>query len=165
MEDSTKRWDIAAKAARLSSDEIIKVRLCYMKHKRHRVAHEEIAGPGYKLMSFVQWLRIVVKLRVAAGELLPVDSPSFVQDNRGVPVTMPGDFMARRDTYYAPKLGWFKATIHCRRRRFATATVRSGVHMAAITKAIRHSQGVTMQYVALSIAEKVAVTTRYAIAS
>ena len=95
----------------------------------------------------------MVKLRVAAGELLTVGSPLFVQDNRNVPVTMPGDFMARRDTHYAPKLGWFKATIHCRRRGFATATVRSGVHMAAITNAMRHSQGVTKQYVALQIAE------------
>ena len=165
MGDCTKKRDIAAWAARLSSDDIIKVRLCYTKHKRHRVAHEVIAGPGYKLMSFVLWLKIVVKLRVAAGEHITVDSPLLVRHNRGVLVPMTGDFMARMDRHYAPKLGWFKATIHSRRRGFATAMVRSGVHMAAITIAMRLSQGVTMQYVALSIAEKAAVTTRLAIAS
>ena len=37
--------------------------------------------------------------------------------------------------------------------------------MASITIAMRHSQGVTMQYVALSLAEKAAITTRLAIAS
>ena len=43
--------------------------------------------------------------------------------------------------------------------------VRSGVHMASITIAMRHSQGVTMQYVKLSIPEKASITTRLAIAS
>ena len=37
--------------------------------------------------------------------------------------------------------------------------------MASITIAMRHSQGVTMQYIALSIPEKAAITTRLAIAS
>ena len=64
-----------------------------------------IAGPGYKLMSFVLWLKIVVKLRVAAGELVTVDSPLLVRDNRGVLVPMTGDFMARRDTHYASLAG------------------------------------------------------------
>ena len=78
---------------------------------------------------------------------------------------MTGAFMAKMDSFYAPRLGWFKATIHSRRRGFATAMVRCGVHMASITIAMRHSQGVTMQYVALSLAEKAAITTRLAIAA
>ena len=76
-----------------------------------------------------------------------------------------GAFMTAMDRIYAPKLGWFKATIHSRRRGFATAIVRCGIHMASITIAMRHSQGVTMQYVAFSIAEKASVTTRLAVAA
>ena len=49
----TRTWDVAQWASEVRSDEIIKIRLCYTKHNRHRVAHEVIAGPGYKLMSFV----------------------------------------------------------------------------------------------------------------
>ena len=124
-----------------------------------------VAGPGYRLMSFVLWLKVVVKLRVAFGEVLTVNSPLLVRENRGALVPMTGGFMSRMDKQYAPKLGWAKATIHSRRRGFATAMVRSGVHMAAITIAMRHSQGVTMQYIALSMAEKAAITTRLAIAS
>ena len=37
--------------------------------------------------------------------------------------------------------------------------------MASITIAMRHSQGVTMQYVNLSIPQKASITTRLAIAS
>ena len=37
--------------------------------------------------------------------------------------------------------------------------------MANITIAMRHSQGVTMQYVSLSIEEKAVITTRLAIAA
>ena len=37
--------------------------------------------------------------------------------------------------------------------------------MAKITIAMRHSQGVTMQYIALPIAERATITTRLAIAS
>ena len=37
--------------------------------------------------------------------------------------------------------------------------------MASITIAMRHSQGVTLQYVALSMAEKASITTRLAIAA
>ena len=51
-----------------------------------------------------------------------------------------------------------------RRRGFATAAVRCGIHTAKITIAMRHSQGDTMQYVALSLAERAAFTTRLAIA-
>ena len=73
--------------------------------------------------------------------------------------------MGRMDKIYAPILGWYKATIHSRRRGFATAAVRCGVHMASISIAMRHSQGVTMQYIALSLAEKATITTKLAIAS
>ena len=124
------------------------------------MVHEVIAGPGYKLMSFALWLKIVIRLRVALGEHLTVDSLLLVRKNRGRLVPMTGDFLRRMDLIYAPKLGWFQATIHSRRRGFATAMVRSGIHMAAITIAMRHSQGVTLQYVALSLAEKASITTR-----
>ena len=159
--DGTKTWNIASWSTRLASDEVIKLR--YTKHNRHRVAHEVIAGPGYKLMSFVLWLKIVVKLRLAFGEHLNASSPLLVRVNRGKLVPMTGDFMRRIDKVYAPKLGWFGATIHSRRRGFATAMVRCGIHMAAITIAMRHSQGVTLQYVALSLAEKASITTRLSV--
>ena len=42
-------------------------------------------------------------------------------------VPMTGDFMRRMDKIYAPKLGWQNATLHSRRRGFATAAVRSGI--------------------------------------
>ena len=116
-------------------------------------------------MSFVLWLKIEVKLRVQFGEVLTVDSPLLVRVSKGKLVPMTGAFMARMDKTYAPTLGWFNATIHSRRRGFATAMVRSGIHMASITIAMRHSQGVTMQYVNLSIPEKASITTRLAIAS
>ena len=78
---------------------------------------------------------------------------------------MTGTFMARMDKDYGTKLGWGKATIHSRRRGFATAAVRRGLHMAIITIAMRHSQGVTLQYVALTMAEKAVITTRLAVES
>ena len=46
--DCTMNHDIASWAASLAMDEVICVRLCYSKHQRHRVAHEVIAGPGYR---------------------------------------------------------------------------------------------------------------------
>ena len=73
--------------------------------------------------------------------------------------------MAKMDYYYAPRLGWYKATMHSRRRGFATAMVRCGIHMASITIAMRHSLGVTMQYVALTLAEKDTITARLATAA
>ena len=73
--------------------------------------------------------------------------------------------MASMDKVYAPILGWYKATIHSRRRGLGIAAVRCGVHMAQITIAMRHSQGVTLQYVALSLADKATMTTRLAIAA
>ena len=78
---------------------------------------------------------------------------------------MTGAYTTRVDKMYAPALGWFKATIHSQRRGFATAMVRSGIHMASITIAMRHSQGVTMQYIKLTIPEKASITARLAIAS
>ena len=116
-------------------------------------------------MSIALWLKIVVKLRVKNMEKLTVDSPILVRRKHNKTVPMTGDFMMRKDKVYAPKLGWHKATIHSRRRGFATAAVKSGVHMAIITIAMRHSQGVTMQYVALTLEEKAVITTRLAIAS
>ena len=115
-------------------------------------------------MSFVFWLKAVVRLRTQRGERISVNSPLLVRTSHGKVVPMTGAFMAKMDKFYAPKLGWFKATIHSRRRGFATAMVRCGIHMASITIAMRHSQVVTMQYVALSIAEKASITTRLAIA-
>ena len=149
----------------LTSDEIIKIRLCYTKHQRHRVAHEVIAGPGYRHMSFVKWLKVIVKLRLRRKEKLTVDSPLLVRIKQNKVVPMTGAFMTSMDKIFAPVLGWHKATIHSRRRGFATAAVRNGIHMAYITIAMRHSQGVTMQYVALGLAEKATITTRLAIAA
>ena len=155
--------NISQWAKSLSNDDIIKVRLCYTKHKRHRVAYEVIAGPGFKLMSIARWIKVVVALRHRCQEPVSVDSPLLVRESEGKIVPMTGTFMARMDKDYGPKLGWGKATIHSRRRGFATAAVRSGLHMAIITIAMRHSQGVTLQYVALSMAEKAVITTRLAV--
>ena len=116
-------------------------------------------------MSVILWLKIVVKLRTNLNEVLTADSPLLLRANKGKLVPMTGAFMARQDLIYAPTLGWYKATIHNRRRGFATAAVRCGVHMAAITIALRHSQGVTMQYIALPLSEKATITTKLAIAS
>ena len=73
-------------------------------------------------------------------------------------------YIASMDKIHGPVLGWGKATIHSPRRGFATAAVSCGIHMANITIAMRHSQGVTLQYVSLSLAEKAATTTRLAVA-
>ena len=152
-------------AKNLQADEIIRVRLAYTKHQRHRVAHEVIAGPGYKLMSFALWIKITVNLRARQNDVLTVDSPLLVRQGRGRLVPMTGEYMARMDRIYAPALGWAKATIHSRRRGFSAAAVRSCIHMASICIALRHSQRVTIQYVALSIAEKASITNRLAIAA
>ena len=76
---------------------------------------------------------------------------------------MTGDFMTKMDKLYVPILNLGKATIHSRRRGFATAAVRCGLHMAKISIAMRHSQGITLQYVALPLADKAAITTRLAV--
>ena len=46
-------WNIVSWADKLTLQEIIKIRLCYTKHQRHRVAHEVVAGPGHRLMSVI----------------------------------------------------------------------------------------------------------------
>ena len=88
-----------------------------------------------------------------------------MREKKGKMVPMTAEYMRRRDKDYTPILGWSKATIHSRRRGFATAAVRCGIHMASISIAMRHSQGVTMQYVTLTLSEKATITTRLAIAS
>ena len=163
LADSTRTVCIERWAKSLANDEIFRVRLCYSKHQRHRVAHEVIAGPGYRLMSISRWIKVVVALRTRHSEKLTVDSPLLVRMNKGKIVPMTGVFMSRMDKVYAPVLKWGKATLHSRRRGFATAAVRSGLHMAVITIAMRHSQGVTLQYVSLSTAEKASITTRLAV--
>ena len=116
-------------------------------------------------MSFIFWIKIVVSLRLKLGENLSVKSPLLVRKVRGKIVPLTGNYVSRMDRIYAPILGWSKATIHSRRRGFATAAVRCGLQMAKITIAMRHSQGVTMQYIALYIAERAAFATRLAIVS
>ena len=64
----------------LRMDEIIRVRLCLTKHQRHRVAREVIAGPGYKCMSFVLWIKITVSLRLNKGEVL---TPLLASEGKG----------------------------------------------------------------------------------
>ena len=59
---TTKCTDIRKWAEALSLNEVVRVRLCYTKHQRQRVAHEVIAGPGHRHMSLVLWLKVVVKL-------------------------------------------------------------------------------------------------------
>ena len=113
----------------LAKDEIIKVRLCYTKHQRHRVAHEVIAGPGYRHMSFVKWLKVIVKLRLRRKERLSVNSPLLVRIKQGKVVPMTGDFMTSMDRIFAPVLGLHKATIHSRRRGFTTAAMGSIRHI------------------------------------
>ena len=97
-------------AKNLKADEIIRVRLAYTKHQRHRVAHEVIAGPGYKLMSFALLIKITVNLRARHNDVLTVDSPLLMRESRGKLVPMTGEFMTRMDRIYAPNWGWAKAT-------------------------------------------------------
>ena len=139
------------------------MQLCYTKHQRHRVAHAVIAGPGYKLQSLVRWIKVVVRLRMHKKEKLKIDSPLLVRERRGKIVPMTGIFMSRMDTLYVPILRWGKATIHSRRRGFAPATVHCRLHMVKISIVMRHSQGITLQYVALPLAYKAAITTRLAV--
>ena len=82
LADTTINHHLEIWAGSLASDEIIKVRLCYSKHQRHRVAHEVIAGSGYRRISIVLWLKIVVNLRLKLGERLTVNSPVLVRLNQ-----------------------------------------------------------------------------------
>ena len=86
--------DIAQWARSISNDDIIRVRLCYAKHKRHRVAHEVIAGPGFKLMSIARWIKVVVSLRLRCQKLIAVNSPLLVRESKGKIVPMTGTFRA-----------------------------------------------------------------------
>ena len=105
------------------------------------------------------------ELRIRQGEVLTVNSPLLVRMRRVKTVPMTGAYIASMDKVYGTVLGWGKATIHSRRRGFATAAVRCGLHMLNIRIAMRHSQGATLQYVSLSLAEKAATTTRLAVAA
>ena len=165
LADTTTAPNIRLWAVGLAKDEIFKVRLCYTKHKRHRIAHEVVAGPGYRLMNIIRWIKVGVKLRLRHRERLTADSPLLVRLSKGRIIPMTAAFMSRMDKRYAPVLRWGKATIHSRRRGFATAAVRCGLHMAKISIAMRHSQGITMQYVALPLADKAAITTKLAVHS
>ena len=82
---------------------------------------------------------MVVVLRIRMNEKLTVDSPLLVRERHGKIFPMIAFFMTRMDRAYTPALGWGKATIHSRRRGFATAAVRCGLHMAKISIAMRHS--------------------------
>ena len=81
------------------------MRLCYTKHKRHRVAHEVIAGPGYRQMSIALWIKITVRLRCRRGESLATNSPLLVRESKGNLVPMTAQFMTAMDKIYAPTLG------------------------------------------------------------
>ena len=105
--DCTKNHVISTWAERLAMDEVIRVRLCYSKHQRHRVAHEVIAGPGYKRMSFVLWLKLILKLPLGRKEMIPVNSPLLVHVAIGQLVPMTGSFMSQMDKAYAPIMGWY----------------------------------------------------------
>ena len=77
--DGSRTWDIVDWASKLNLSHIIRIRLCYAKHQRQRVAHEVVAGPGHQLMSFVFWLKVIVKMRANLGEKLTVASPLLVR--------------------------------------------------------------------------------------
>ena len=48
LADVGKKFDIGKWASSLALDEVFRIRLCYTKHQRHRVAHEVVAGPGFR---------------------------------------------------------------------------------------------------------------------
>ena len=114
-------------------------------------------------MFFVKWLKVIIRLRLNLKVRLTVNSPLLVRIKGRKIVPMTGAFMASMDKIFAPVLGWYKATIHSRRRGFATAAARNGIHMSYITIAMRHSQGLTLQYISLGIAEKASITTCLAV--
>ena len=94
LTDRTKDWNIYTWAKKLSLHEVVKVRLCYTKHQRHRVAHQVIAGPGHRLMSFVYWIKVVVNMRFKLGETLTVESPLLVRLTGGKIVPLTGNFVS-----------------------------------------------------------------------
>ena len=89
-------------ARSIYNDEIFRVRLCYSNHQRYRVAHEEISGHSFKLMSLARWIKMAVALRNRYSEAITVDSPLLVWMNRGRLVPTTGTFMARMDKVYGP---------------------------------------------------------------
>ena len=91
MGDCMRNLNIVQCSSVFTSNEIVRLRLCYTLHNRHGVTYEVIAGSGYKLMSFVLWLKIVIKLRVVFGEYLTVSSPLLVRTNRSSLVPMTGE--------------------------------------------------------------------------
>ena len=97
--------DIYSRVSGLSLHDIIRLRLCYTKHQRHRVAHEVIAGPGHKLMSVVLWLQVAIRLRMSREEVLTPESPLLVRESRGKLVPLTASFMTAMDKVYAPTLG------------------------------------------------------------
>ena len=66
-----------------------------------------IAGPGHKRMSFVLWLKLIVKLPLGRKEKIPVNSPLLVHVAIGQLVPMTGCFMSQMDKAYAPIMGWY----------------------------------------------------------
>ena len=103
--DCTRVHNIYSRVSGLSLHDIIRLRLCYTKHQRHRVAHEVIAGPGHKLMSVVLWLQVAIRLRMSRGEVLTPESPLLVRESRGKLVPLTASFMTAMDKVYAPTLG------------------------------------------------------------
>ena len=97
LADTTTTPDIRLWAEGLEKDEVFKVRLCYTKHKRHRVAHEVVARPGCKLMNLIRWIKVRVKLRLRHKERLTTDSPILVRLNKGNIVPMTATFVSRMD--------------------------------------------------------------------
>ena len=53
LANCARTWNIVTWANKLTLQEIMKIRLCYTKHQRHRVAHEVVVGPGHRLMSVI----------------------------------------------------------------------------------------------------------------
>ena len=53
LADLSRTWNIVDLVKKLLLQDILRLRLCYTKHQRHRVAHEVVAGPGYRRMSVI----------------------------------------------------------------------------------------------------------------
>ena len=53
LADLSRTWNIVDLVKKLLLQDILRLRLCYTKHQRHRVAHEVVAGPGYRCMSVI----------------------------------------------------------------------------------------------------------------
>ena len=156
--DMNELYNIADWVDQLSPDEIIKVRFSHIQHQRLRVAHKVIAGPVYRYTSIVRWFKVIVKLRLGRKERSLVNRPFLYRIRREKAVPIIGVFMASMDKIFGPVFAWHEATIHSQRCVFATARVRSGIHMAYITLAIPHLQEVVMQYI--GVAEKASITGR-----